>query len=87
VGYNKKVIGLMKDESAGIQITEFVALQNKCYAYTVDEKEMKKDKGIKKVVVKKHLTVKDYRDVLYSHHKIACKLFFFRADMRCILRR
>jgi hypothetical protein len=31
------------------------------------DKECKKDKGIKKVVVKNHLTVKDYVDVAYSH--------------------
>jgi hypothetical protein len=50
-----------------MQMTEFVRLRSKCYAYTVDGREIKKDNGIKKVVVKKHLPFKDYRDVLYSH--------------------
>lgn len=67
VGLNKKVIGMFKDESNGTQIAEFVGLRAKCCAYTVDGKECKKDKIIKKVVVKNHLTVKDYVDMAYSH--------------------
>jgi hypothetical protein len=68
VGCNKKVIGLFKDESAGKQITEFVGLRSKCYAYSEDNKDMKKCKGIKKTVVKKHITIDDYRECLYSHN-------------------
>ena len=54
VGCNKKVIGMMKDEAAGKQITEFVGLRSKTYAYTVDGKDSKKCKGVKKGVVKKN---------------------------------
>jgi hypothetical protein len=68
VGCNKKVIGMMKDECAGKQITEFVGLRSKCYAFTVDEdKQSKKCKGVKKAVVKKTITVDNYRECLYSH--------------------
>jgi CRISPR/Cas system CSM-associated protein Csm5 (group 7 of RAMP superfamily) len=54
-GCNKKVLGMMKDECAGKQITEFVGLRAKCYAYTVDGKDSKKCKGVKKGVVRKRL--------------------------------
>ena len=67
VGCNKKVIGMMKDESAGKQITEFVGLRAKCYAYTVDGKDSKKCKGVKKGIVKKRITIGDYRQCLYSY--------------------
>ena len=48
----------MKDELGGKVMTEFVALRAKLYAYkTLDKKEEKKCKGIKKCVVKKTLTI------------------------------
>ena len=50
---NKKVIGKMKDETAGVPIVEFVGLRSKMYSYvTNDEKGCKTAKGIKKNVVK-----------------------------------
>ena len=62
---NKKKIGLMKDELGGKIMTEFVALRAKLYAYkTLDKKEEKKCKGIKKCVVKKTLTFDDYKKCL-----------------------
>ena len=57
---------MMKDECAGKQITEFVGLRSKCYAYSVDGKEVKKDKGMKKIVVKKHMTIDHYIRCVYS---------------------
>ena len=49
MGKNKKVIGLMKYESGGKIIMEFVTLRPKTYSYlTVDCKEDKKAKGTKK---------------------------------------
>ena len=54
---NKKVPGLMKDESAGRQIKEFVGLKAKCYTIKMDEEKgggnIKKCKGVKKSTVKK----------------------------------
>ena len=61
IGKNKKVIGLMKDELGGKIMTEFIALRPKLYSYKkLDGEEDKKCKGIKKCVVKKTLTFKDY---------------------------
>ena len=49
VQLNKKVIGLMKDESGGKIMTEFMALRPKLYSYKkLDGLEDKKCKGIKK---------------------------------------
>ena len=57
-GVNKKIIGMMKDEAAGKQVTEFVGLRSKLYAYRMlDGSETKKCKGVKKGVVKKEMTV------------------------------
>ena len=60
---NKKVIGLMKDEVGGGVIDEFCGNRAKSYCFTVlNRKTEKKCKGIKKGVIKKHLTMKDYKN-------------------------
>jgi hypothetical protein len=61
------VIGKFKNESIK-QITEFIGLRAKLYAYTVDEDNKKhiKCKGAKKCVVKKELTIDRYRNCLFS---------------------
>ena len=66
---NKKVIGAFKNESIS-QITEFVGLRAKLYAYTVDQCEEKhlKCKGVKKGVAKQKLNIDMYRDVLFNRH-------------------
>ena len=54
IGLNKKVIGLMKDESGGAIMTEFVALSPKLYSYKkLDGSEDKKCKGIKNALLRK----------------------------------
>lgn len=65
---NKKVIGKFKDEAiedGNINyITEFVGLRSKLYAYkTLNDKESKKCKGVKKSVVKKELTFEKYNKI------------------------
>jgi len=49
VGKNKKVIGMFKNGVMGKQIEEFVGLRPKLYSYKVDEDEVKKCKGTKKM--------------------------------------
>ena len=64
-GVNKKVLGMFKDEVAGKNITEFVGLRAKLYSYKMEEgKENKKCKGIKKAVVEKSISHKDYKTCL-----------------------
>ena len=65
-GSNKKVIGMLKDECGGKQIEEFVGLRSKLYSYKMEESEEKKCKGIKKNVIKKEITLQDYKDCLFN---------------------
>ena len=66
-GKNKKVIGLMKDESGGRIMTEFITLRAKAYTYlTDDSKEDKKAKGTKKCVIKRMIKFDDYKRCLLN---------------------
>ncbi|KAK3745699.1 hypothetical protein QZH41_007910 [Actinostola sp. cb2023] len=77
---NKKVIGMMKDETAAEgEITEFVGLRSKLYAYKIEDKEEKKCKGIKKSVVKKDLEFDDYKNCLFSGVKVMRKMNVIRS--------
>ena len=50
-GKNKKVIGLMKEESGGEIIPKFVGLRAKTYSYFIDDgSEIKKEKASKSVL-------------------------------------
>ncbi|WP_375672846.1 hypothetical protein, partial [Bartonella sp. CL45QHWL] len=60
----KKVPGYFKDELAGEEMTEFIALSSKMYAYKIKAIEAKKLKGISKNVVKRDITFDDYVDCL-----------------------
>ena len=54
---NKKVIGKMKDEAAGMSIVEFVGLRSKMYSYVKDNgKNEKTAKGVRKYAIKKNIT-------------------------------
>ena len=64
-GFNKKVLGMFKDEVNGNIIDEFVGLRAKLYSYKMFEgEESKKCKGVKKSVVKKSITHEDYKKCL-----------------------
>jgi hypothetical protein len=86
---NIKVIGKFKNETKGIQITEFVGLRSKVYAYTTDAKvdkelEHKKCKGVKKSVVKKDLTVDLYKEALFNRTAKEIKQNTFRSHSHVI---
>jgi hypothetical protein len=63
----EKVPGLFKDELAGEEMIEFIALRSKMYAYRTKEKEAKKLKGISKNVVEKSITFEDDKDTLLNN--------------------
>ena len=64
-GINKKVLGMMKDETAGKIIKEFVGLHAKLYSFIMEDgKENKRCKGVKKQVVESSITHEDYKTCL-----------------------
>ena len=65
--FNKKVLGMFKDEAAGKVIDEFVGLRAKLNSYKLFEgKESKKCKGVKKLVVKKSISHENYKKCLFT---------------------
>ena len=68
-GWNKKVIGLNKDELGGEIMREFMTLRSKMYAYKVGNSKSKKCKGIKKCVVKKAISFEDYNNCLFGEEE------------------
>ena len=64
---NKKVLGKMKDECAGRLIAEYVGLRPKMYSILeAGRKNLKKAKGVKKNVVKKHIRHEQYKEVIFD---------------------
>ena len=77
---NKKVIGKMKDECAGISMHEFVGLRSKMYSYVKAGGGDKKAKGIKKGVVKKDITHQDFVDTLRKEKQMRHKQKTIRSN-------
>ena len=68
---NKKVIGKMKDEAAGVPIIEFVGLRSKMYSYVKNnEQSARTAKGIKKSVIKKNINHDNYKDTLFNKRQM-----------------
>ena len=62
---NKKVLGKMKDETAGCPIREFVGLRAKMYSLLCyDATEMKRAKGVRKATLKMEISHGDYLETL-----------------------
>ena len=67
---NKTVIGKMKDELNREITEEFLGLRAKMYSLQAKKEEMKNAKGVKKNIVKKDISHKDYVDCLFEEKKI-----------------
>ena len=81
---NKKVIGKMSDETNGKPIQEFCGLRSKMYSVKMAEREMKRAKGVKKAVVKKHIHHEDYCNVLDKGILMRHQMTMFRSSMHDI---
>ena len=81
---NKKVIGYFKDEASGQQISEFVGLRSKLYAFKIHDFG-KKCKGVKKPVVKNYITLQNYKDCLFNNKIHFEKLNTFRSRKHNIM--
>ena len=68
---NKKVIGKMKDEAAGVPVVEFAGLRSKMFSYVKDNgKNEKTAKGVRKYVIKKNITHENYNDTLMNRKQL-----------------
>ena len=77
---NKKKVGLFKDESGGKPIYQFVGLRPKLYSILLEDDNKKAAKGVKKVVIRKHLRHEQYVNSLfkgksYSHSMKSIRSF------------
>ena len=62
---------MFKDELDGKIMTEFCALRAKAYAYLIeDDSEHKKANGMKKCIVKREITFKNYVDCLFKNEVV-----------------
>ena len=93
-GINEKEIGIFKFEIGGNQIIIFIGLRPKLYAFKVEKKYEEKDgkikeidlkeeikckaKGVKKSVIKKSLSLEDYKKCLFSEEKQMRQMNIFR---------
>ncbi|XP_023311669.1 uncharacterized protein LOC111692140 [Anoplophora glabripennis] len=67
---NKKVLGLMKDESCGRIVTEYAGLRAKMYSYKVEGKPSNmRIKGLTRSAVK-HITFEDFTNCLFNQNTL-----------------
>lgn len=81
---NKKKVGMFKDETNGIEITEFVGIRAKSYSFITEDpkKTCKKQKGIKKSFVKKSISHNDYRRCILADEEAEDTLKDLKQDAK-----
>ena len=68
IGWNKKVVGIFKNELEGMIVKGFVGPREKILAYLlVDDSEHKAAKGTEKCIIKRGFTYKTYTDCLLNN--------------------
>ena len=78
---NKKVLGKMKDECAGCPIAEFIGLHPKMYSILeAGGRNIKKAKGVKKNVLRKHIRHEQYKEVLFEKQTFRHGMEVLRSD-------
>ena len=93
---NKKRIGKMKDECDGYVMEEFVGIRSKCYSFRMQAGEQedafmmskqrttRKDKGIKKSVVRNEMKHKHYLDCLLADISLNVRMYRLQSRNHCI---
>ena len=76
--HNKKTIGMMKDETNGIPVSEFVGLRSKMYSIKCGGVDKKRAKGINKSVVENNISHEDYKQALFSKQQMNHLVVQFR---------
>ena len=77
---NKKVLGKMKDECAGVPIYKYIGLRPKLYSILrCDDQIIKKAKGTKKYVINKHFSFENYKDALFNKQKYTHEMNMLRS--------
>ena len=81
IGFNKKVIGMFKDELGRKIMKESCAFRAKTYTYLMeDDSEMKNAKGVKRCIVKRRLISENYKDSLFNNKTIMQSQLRFKSD-------
>ena len=81
ISENKKVLCKFKDELGGRIMTECVGIKPKTYSFLIDDfEEKKKNKRIKKCVVKTRLRHQSYKDCLLNKETILKKQQRFKRE-------
>ena len=74
--------GKFKDKLGGRIMTKFVGLRSKTYAYSIDDfEEKKRNKGVKKCVVKNELKFTEYKDCLCNSNVILKSQKRFKSEL------
>ncbi|XP_062572261.1 uncharacterized protein LOC134234224 [Saccostrea cucullata] len=84
---HKRVVGKMKDETAGYPIKEFVGLRAKMYSFIIHdgkENEVKKAKGLTKSVISKELSFEQYLDCLFSNETERHQMRSIRSELHIL---
>ena len=78
---NKKVLGKMKDKCAERPIAEYVGLRPKMYSILeACGGNIKKAKGVKKNVVKKHIRHEQYKEALFEKQTFRHSMDVLRSE-------
>ncbi len=77
---NMKVVGKMKDETAGEPILEFVGLRSKMYSISCKSIEKKTAKGVSKSVIKRQLRHRMYKNCLFNEEQMVNTMKSIRSD-------
>ena len=75
-----KIPGYFKDELGGEEMTEFIGLRSKMYAYKTKNGEFKRLKGISRNVVNKHITFDDYFQALFTEKRFTHNMRVLRSE-------